>query len=197
MEWEKAAEIGKRWGGVVVVGAVGVMLSGYGVWEAVRPREAVVEIVEEGEHGEPQSIYVDVAGAVERPGVYTLASGSRVGEALAAAGGLSAQADRNYVTRYLNLAEKVADGAKIYVPLIGESESSANQQISESVSHGEGKVNINTASVSELDSLWGIGEARAQAIVDNRPYSSVEELESKAGIPSNVYEVIKERVGVY
>jgi len=60
-----------------------------------------------------------------------------------------------------------------------------------------GKVNINTASVSELDSLWGVGEARAEAIVAARPYSSIEELASKANIPSNVMDKIRDEITVF
>jgi len=60
-----------------------------------------------------------------------------------------------------------------------------------------GMININTASASELDSLWGIGESRADSIIANRPYGNVDELESKAGVPSNVMERIKDQVSVY
>jgi competence protein ComEA len=59
------------------------------------------------------------------------------------------------------------------------------------------KVNINSASASELDSLWGIGEKRAAEIVDNRPYSSIEELLTRKIIPSNVYEKIEDEISVF
>ena len=60
-----------------------------------------------------------------------------------------------------------------------------------------GKININTASVSELDRLWGVGPATAEKIIGGRPYSSVEELLSKKAVKSNVYERIKDEVSVY
>jgi len=193
-------EISKRWGVVAIVGMVGLGLVGYGVWEAVKPEEAVVEIVSvedrEVVNREMGIVYVDVGGAVEKPGVYELASGSRIGEALGVAGGLAARADRVWVSRYLNLAEEVKDGGKIYIPSEGEEEGEKEEK-REVTGEVRGKININTASTRELDSLWGIGEARAQAIIDNRPYASIEELSSKAGISSNVYEEIKDEISVY
>ena len=60
-----------------------------------------------------------------------------------------------------------------------------------------GKVNVNTASAQELDALWGIGEKRSAAIISNRSYSSTEELMTKAGIPKNVFERIKDEVVVF
>lgn len=60
-----------------------------------------------------------------------------------------------------------------------------------------GKININTASASELDTLWGIGEVRAKDIIDNRSYSSIDELLTKKVIPSNVFEKIKDEITVF
>ena len=125
---------------------------------------------------------------------------------LVAAGGLSQTADRVWVARYLNLAQAVPDGAKIYIPR--QNEEISNAQFSISKNSGEvsgvtigpnqsGLVNINTASASELDELWGIGEKRAADIIANRPYQTSEELVSKAGIPKNVYERIKDKIAVF
>lgn len=196
----------KEWGLVGIVGLVGIGILLYGVWRVVAPEKARVEIVENRTENKnieySEEIIVDVAGAVEKPGLYKLPSGSRVGDALVNAGGLSAEADRNWVSRYINLAEEVKDGSKVYIPLISES---ANQQISEldgqtagvSDSRSGGKININTASVSELDSLWGVGEARANTIINNRPYGSVEEFLDRASIPQNVFDKIKDQISVY
>jgi len=140
-------------------------------------------------------VTVDVAGAVEKPGVYKMPSGSRIGDALVGAGGLSAQADREWVAKTLNLAEEVKDGGKVYIP-------EKSQIINSQMANGEqGKstnlININTASVGELDSLPEIGEARAKAIIANRPYGSSAELVSKAKIPASVYAKIKDLVSIY
>lgn len=206
--WERIGEGYRSYGLVVMMAVLGVGLLGYGLWIAVRPSQVVVEIIDQGNRDvvdkEMGIIIVDVAGAVEQPGVYELESGSRIGEALALAGGLSAQADRGWVSRYVNMASELEDGMKVYVPMVSEGEGEIVDNNIEygndtvmGVSANQRSVNINTASISELDSLWGIGEARAQEIVTNRPYGSVEELMSKAGIPSNVFEKIQDQVSVY
>jgi len=166
---------------------------------------------------EGQVVVVDVEGAVERPGVYELSVGARVDDALTAAGGFSEDADRIWVRRFVNLAQEIPDGTKIYIPVEGEAHNNDtskanNYQLPISNDQGGvvvgtatiglgseavGKVDINTASASELDALWGIGKKRAEAIISNRPYSSIEELKSRARIPSNVFDRIKEEVAVY
>lgn len=195
MEWAKT------WGVIALLGTLGIGIVTYGIWEHIRPREVMVEIIkEQGASNKAQThgeVVVDVSGAVEKPGVYKLPSNSRIGDALVVAGGLSANADRSWVATTLNLAEKVEDGEKIYVPDI-----SAVPQVSESVGQiGEksanNKMNINIASEAELDKLEGIGEARAKAIVDNRPYSKTEEIVSKAKIPESVYAKIRDSISVY
>lgn len=158
-----------------------------------------VEIV--SEEKEAKTIFVDLEGAIERPGVYEMPFGSRVGDLLTKAGGLSASADREWSAKNLNLAQKLADGVKIYIPkkngaglasenILSASAASENTSINSSI-------NINTASTQELDALWGIGEKRVQDIVANRPYQTIEELKTKAGIPVSVFEKIKGSVTVY
>jgi len=195
MEWVR------QWGVIICLGLVGMGLVGYGVWDQVKPREVKVEIIKEkGESENEQArgeIVVDVAGAVEKPGVYKLPSNSRIGDALVLAGGLSANADRSWVSATLNLAEKLEDGEKIFIPDKAASQharDSAGQLVSKSVSN---KININKASASELDSLEGIGAARAQAIIENRPYSKIEDLVVKAKIPQSVYDKISASISVY
>jgi competence protein ComEA len=141
-------------------------------------------------------IVVDVAGAVERPGVYTLGGGARTGDALVAAGGLAASADRAWVAQTLNFAAPIKDGEKIYIPAVLQASNSAGQDISSS-DRQTGRTNINTAGVAELDALPGIGAVRAQAIVDNRPYASTEELVTKAKIPESIYAKIKDQLTIY
>ncbi len=140
-------------------------------------------------------IFIDVAGAVLKPGLYQLADDKRVGDAVEIAGGFSAQADPDAVAKQLNLAQKLTDGMKVYVPFLGE-----NETVSESSgitsSSNSSLININTATKSELDELKGIGEKRAEDIITNRPYSAVSELKTKAKIPSNVYDDIKDEVGI-
>ena len=189
----------KKNGVWVALGMVGVGCLLYGLWGVIWPEPAVVEIVQSSSIEKGGEIVVDVGGEVITPGVYKLPTGARIGDALVLAGGLSAEADRQWVAQTMNLAQEVKDGGKIYIPAIDE----INNQTS--VTNNQTKennlitrtVNINRASVAELDKLTGIGEVRAQAIVANRPYGSTEELVSKAKIPEGVYEKIKDQVSVY
>ena len=142
-------------------------------------------------------IVVDVAGAVEKPGVYKLPVDSRIGDALVMAGGLAGEADREWVAATLNLAEPVKDGGKVYIPYRDEKRNIGNSNTLIAEKQKNGKVNINTASEGELDTLVGIGEVRAQAIIANRPYGDIEELVSKAKIPQSVYEKIRDNISVY
>ena len=200
---ERVREFLRVWGVVIAMGVVGGGILLYGAIEQVRPREVEVEIVS-GESANQRigdsaiQIVVDVSGAVEEPGVYNLPSGSRIGDALVAAGGLAADADRVWVAQTLNLAKEIKDQEKIFIPALGRVELSRVEGKGSTLGEQKtGKININTASESELDSLPGIGSVRAGAIIDNRPYGSVEELLSKAKIPQSVYEEIVSLVSVY
>jgi len=202
IDWESlkgdGGEFVRRYGVLLISGLVGLFLVGYGVYSAIRPERPTVEIVKsevlgQETEGEGQ-IMVDVAGAVEKPGLYELPKGARIGDALVIAGGLDALADRGWVARYINLASKLEDGAKIYIP---ENSENSSEQITGGEEKSSGLVNVNTASRSELESLWGIGEVRAQAIIENRPYGTLEEIMSKAGIPESVYAKIKDEVAIY
>lgn len=186
------------WGWVFLLGVIGVGLLTYGLWEEMRPREVKVEIVKSNSPIANSLIVVDVAGAVEIPGVYRFESGSRIGDALVAAGGVGANADREWVSQNMNLAKEIKDQEKIFIPALDRVDPSQTQGKGSTLGEQKtGKININTASASELDSLPGIGEVRARAIIDNRPYGAVEELVSKAKVPKNVYEDIVNLVRVY
>jgi len=188
---------------LVTLGLLGGLLLVVGVFSVVvissRTGGEDLVIQKAGEAEELGSkLVADVAGAVMKPGVYELKGNARVNEALIAAGGLGEEADREWVEKNLNLAAKVTDGQKIYIPSEGETEKVAPLQ-------GKGTtlmtrldlVNINTASSAELDTLWGVGEATAKKIIDSRPYGAVEELLTKKAVKNNVYEAIKDSVSVY
>lgn len=180
--------------GLLLVG-FGLFLFRSGVFEGT-----TVEVLQESseEAGLPagRQVTVEIAGAVEKPGVYELLASERVERLLIEAGGLSAEADRDWVEKNLNRAAKLVDGQKIYIPRAGEIRNGGYGGVGGGKIAGSSSalVNLNTASVSELESLWGIGEARAKAIIDNRPYSSVQELLSKKVVPQNVYERIKDEI---
>ena len=194
----------------LLLALTGLFLLGVGVLSAVtiamnRSKPSVEIIpVQEAEPTDRLEIVVDVAGAVEKPGLYQLPRDARVNDALVAAGGFSADADRDWVEKYINLAQSLTDGIKLYIPNVSQ-ESTAETMGSNIPADAAGAVigyqtetvNVNTASLAELDSLWGIGEKRAQAIIDNRPYGDLSELTSKAGIPKNVFERIKPQISLY
>lgn len=192
-------EIWERYKLPIVLGLVGLILVGIGTLSVLllQQKETAIEILPV-EEKISQTIFIDFQGAVEKPGVYELSADSRLNDLLILAGGLSATADRGWVERNLNLAQKLVDGAKIYIPQQGEEvKGQEGDKVAGSSAVVTGKININTASASELDSLWGIGEARAKAIIDNRPYQLIEELLSRKIIPQNVYERIKDEIAVY
>lgn len=151
------------------------------------------------------AVIVHVAGAVAAPGVVQLAAGSRVHQAITAAGGATPAADLDR----LNLAAVLADGGKLYVPQAGEQmppgQSGSDAQPSDGdsgsgIPGAGGKVNLNTAGVEELDTLPKVGPVLAQRIVDWRkehgPFKSVEELDAVDGVGPKMLESLLPLVGV-
>lgn len=138
-------------------------------------------------------IAIDVEGAVISSGVYNLDSSARVKDALIAAGGLSSNADRNWIAKNLNLAQKLSDSMKIYIPFQGDNVTQGSTGLVNSSSISN-LININSATLSELDSLSGIGPVTAQKIVDGRPYSSLNDLITKKIVKSSVFEKIKDKL---
>lgn len=128
-------------------------------------------------------LIVHVAGAVKKPGVYTLPAGSRIQDAINAAGGPLAEAD----IHRLNLADILIDGRKVHVPIMN------NNQPEE-----DGLVNINTADAKELETLPNIGPARAQKIIEYReshgPFTSIEEITKVSTIGPKIFESIKDLI---
>lgn len=143
-----------------------------------------------------QKISVDVSGAVLKPGVYQLDTGDRVEEAIKAAGGFSESANQEYISKYLNMAQKLSDGMKIYIPAVGES-GPAVQSGAVAGSSMQSKVNINTASQSELEALPGIGPVTASKIISDRLYQKIEELLERKIVSKSVFEKIKANLVVY
>ena len=105
----------------------------------------------------------------------------------------------DYVDKRVNRAARLADGQKIYVPSKDENLAPPDLQDNNTEIFGVDTklININAASQSELETLWGIGPVTAQNIIEQRPYSSVEELLSKKIIKQNVYDKIKDQIAVW
>ena len=141
----------------------------------------------------PAALYVHAAGAVAHPGVYRLPPGARVTDVLDAAGGPTPDADVDQ----LNLAAPVSDGERIYVPRVGESVAVASAASS---SAPVGPLDLNTATLEQLDALPGIGPTTAQAIIDERDrrggFRSVDDLLDVRGIGPAKLEAIRDLVRV-
>lgn len=151
------------------------------------------------------NIVVHVAGEVKNPGVYTLSNSARMIDAVLAAGGATARADLEVI----NLATPLIDSSQIYVPTKGSAERPVfarpqpgmnGVQSTQSSPDSGGVVNINRASVAELDALPGIGPSTAQAIVDyrttNGPFGSPEDLLNVKGIGPAKFDAMRKLVGV-
>lgn len=141
--------------------------------------------------------YVDVfvSGCVNNPDVYTLKKGSIINEAVKMAGGFSERACKDYV----NLAKKLEGGEHIIIPSVDEVESAGFQISSEEVKDSQSKtlVNINTATKEELMSLPGIGERKADSIIEYRKskaFSSLEDIMNIPGIKEAAFNKIKDKI---
>ena len=142
-----------------------------------------------------ESICVYVCGAVVNPGVYYLESGSRVIDSIDAAGGCTEDANCDQ----LNLALPLGENERIYVPSINvEQDANVNATSNGAITSASGKIDINSASASELTNLSGIGEAIANRIVDyrsaNGKFSDIEELKNVSGIGDKKFESIKDYI---
>ena len=147
----------------------------------------------------PRPLRVYVSGAVQAPDVYELPADSIVKDAIAAAGGATDEAD----VEAINQALPLSDGAQVHVPRRQENPPSPPpvstpipQTTSSSTSGPSGKVNVNTATAEELDTLPGIGPAMAQRIIEGRPYGSIEDITRVKGIGEATFEKLKDLITV-
>ena len=193
-------EVLKKAGIVVLVIVLGLVVSIFkngGQEEAnAQAEEATVSTEETA-----AMIYVDVGGEVKNPSVVELPDGSRVTDAITAAGGLTEQSDLTDINR----AAFVSDGEKIYIP----SQVSELEDDGLSVGEGggggtakssDGRININTADSTQLQELTGVGPATAEKIIDYRKqngrFQSIEDIKNVSGIGDKTYEKLKDHIKV-
>lgn len=152
----------------------------------------------EEEKAPTASLVVYVCGAVNSPGIYTLPPDCRLYEAVSMAGGFSDDADLSYH----NLARELADGERIYIYSCEETEQLTMQERlkGEAPEETEGLVNLNTAGKEQLMTLPGIGEAKAERILEYRrkvgQFTAAEEIMNVSGIGEAMFEKIKEKITV-
>jgi competence protein ComEA len=157
---------------------------------------------------EEADLLVDVQGAVVRPGLHRLEPGSRVGDAIAVAGGYGPQLDIRAASEQLNLAEKLADGAKIYVPARGDPTPQAIAQAtppagtgggSGSAGGGGGLIDVNTAGQTLLETLPGIGPVTAGKIIAAREeaaFTTIDDLLARKVVGPATFEKIRQLISV-
>jgi len=158
-------------------------------------------------------IFVDLSGAVKKPGLYEIEFGARLKDIIDKGDGLSDEADTTFFQQNFNLAQVVTDQEKIYIPSILEINNGVfiqNQRTLDYLSPGissnkgvindapttENKININSATIDELDQLPGIGQATANKIITNRPYTTIDDLITKKVVSKSVFDNIKGQISL-
>jgi len=189
----------KRWLDIALGILAGVALAGAALWVALPPRGEPIALQPPPPTPTEQPLVVDVEGAVQNPGVYALHAGSRVRDAIAAAGGFRA----NAVQEAVNQAAMLKDGMWIYVPFAGTPTPyapTATPAPLGTMVAPQNLLDINTATAEELENLPRIGPKLAQRIVDYRTehglFQSVDDLINVKGIGSSLLETIRPYVTV-
>jgi len=191
--------IGRYWQKLIFVLGLGLVAVGIASFFPSRS-SSEVEIITSpaetasGAESRQTLITVDIEGAVLKPGIYELPEGSRVNDLLVACRGLSAEADREWVAQNLNKAAMLSDGGKFYIPKIGEKQ----KPVVAGDVGGQQTVSLNQATLTDLQTLPGIGPSFAQKIIDYREaqggFKSVEELMAVPGIGAKTYAKLKDKI---
>ena len=202
-EWKEKWESWSLLAKAAVIGGILLILVGVGglfskkeesVEETTVVETTVLAEKTEASTTQETVIFVDIKGAVKNPGVYQMKVGDRVKDALDAAGGLTAEADSQKV----NLAKRLEDQMVIVVPKVGEEAEEIPAGATSKEEAKEGKVNINTATVEELKTLKGVGEKKAEAIIEyrkkNGSFQTKEDLMKVRGIGKKLFESFQERI---
>jgi competence protein ComEA len=135
--------------------------------DVVMANDSVVQV-------EPECCQVEVTGAVNSPGVYTLMRGQNTQDALLAAGGFRQDADAEFVIKKLDLDTEIQGSQKLFIPAAMD-----KNEISEAKMEDTSRVSVNTATLQVLDTLPYVGAKTAQKIVDGRPFHSIEDFFSR------------------
>lgn len=145
-----------------------------------------------------QQIYLDIKGAVKKPGMYEGMLEMRVWDAVMLAGGVREDAD----TKQVNFSERIVDQMVIYVPTIGEEvqELTSSEDSEDGLKSTTNKINLNKANEAELTTLTGVGQKKAQEIIryreENGGFKSIEELKNISGFGEKTFEKLKDSISV-
>ena len=188
---------------VILIG-VAVALLGFGIYQLqdLANQDETVTISTEDftpestQSSQQKKVHVDINGAVIKPGVYVLPEGSLIKDVITLAGGWHQDADAMYIAQELNLAELVQDQSKIYIPFKDDNQNRSSSESVLGTTSISSKIKINSATTKELETLEGIGQVRAEKIIENRPYYTLEELVEKKVISSSIFEAIKNDISL-
>lgn len=159
-----------------------------------------IQNVQEQAVDKNSEIIIHVAGAVYNSGIKKLSENSRIADAIEAAGGLTSDANINNI----NLAQKIADGQKIYIPSINDDEITEQIIIQDTQENNSlfnsAIININTATQTELETLPGIGPSMASKIIEyrkeNGSFKDIEDLKNVSGIGESKYAQVKNKITI-
>ena len=189
-----------------LLGIIFIGLSGLFYLRYKQEDKAKIEIVDVGEDGledisDGSDLIIDLSGAVVKPGVYKITSGKRLNDLLELAGGFDEDVDRMWVQKELNLAAKLKDAQKIYIPFNGEMTRESDETNYQVLADQDmALVNLNVADSSQLESLPGIGPSMAAKILELREqqgsFGSVEDLLSISGFGEKTLDKIRDSVVV-
>ena len=190
--------------GMLVLGCVlsvtgGVLAYNSSATKPITTEERIIQACPSQEKQETSSgMLIYVSGAVKNPGVYTLYQDSnRVYEAIAQAGGFSAQADKSYIAKTLNMVGRLKDGERVYIPLEAEAQLLAIQtqaQATQSNEQTTTQLNPNSASQQQLEQLRGIGSVRSQQVIQGRPYKDLNDFRTRSGLSNTVVDTIESQL---
>ncbi len=189
---------------VIVIAVAFVFFGDYGEKEKIKIPDASLSAEESEKEKKPskrpekkEEIIVDISGCIVKPGVYYVSADSRLCDIISLAGGLTEDADIDSI----NQAESVSDGQKLFIPSIQDKTSegfnSGGNSLGSASSQG-GKVNINTATFDELQTISGIGPATASSIIEYRTehgkFASIEDIKNVSGIGEKTFEKLKDKI---
>lgn len=145
-----------------------------------------IEIIDADINADGQLLFIDISGAILSPGLYKMPAGSRTGDVITKAGGFLPDADKSWISHFLNQARILKDQEKIYIPFEEEEKDVGDVRL----------ININAASSEELENLDGIGPSTAEKIINGRPYNSVDELTGRKIISASLFEKIRTEIEI-
>lgn len=184
----------------LIIAVLGVILSassGYGAYSLWGHQPLTIlephNIGRETQEVSAKFFSVELGGAVVSPGVYQVEEGARWQEVLLMANGFQDSADKKYVHQQLNLARKVTDQDKLYVPFASESAHISQNVMSQSSETQVNVLRVNATTESEWDAIAGIGPARVASILAGVPYKDEADFLARSGITSSVYKEMEKK----